>query len=216
MLLKGDGQRAREIFGRRLRELRLAHGADIGRPKLSLRQFAVMIGISPERLSFYERGAVEPPFAVLIELQRITRCSLDRLIAGTANTENNKVSVQGVRPHETIRLGHRMRWVRETTADTQAVAAELLGVSEADYARWEAGGIRPDLEQAAEFASRYRCRLDFLLTGDLDSLDPELRAVLVTRHPLLAAKIRKPTVRRRGRKRTDSGNSDEGAVAASA
>ncbi len=62
-------------IGRRIRELRgfYTHQKD----------FAARIGVTQSQLSKYERGATEPPLAVLVRLSEEFDLSLDWLVFGT-------------------------------------------------------------------------------------------------------------------------------------
>lgn len=69
-------------FAKRLRMLREAYGREIGKPGLSQREFAEMLGLETERYSTYERGTREPSISILAEIRSLTGVNLNGLIAG--------------------------------------------------------------------------------------------------------------------------------------
>jgi hypothetical protein len=78
--IRRDPPAPRQRFAEGLRELRLAHGRQLGSQHLSARRFAAMLGIAASRYTRYERAEIEPPLMVLMRLRRVTGGSLDRLI----------------------------------------------------------------------------------------------------------------------------------------
>ena len=74
----------RDGFATRLKLLRIAYGEAYGRPRFTTAEFAAMLGVEPGRYRRYERAETEPPFWLLISIQRMTGVSLDWLVSGTA------------------------------------------------------------------------------------------------------------------------------------
>lgn len=73
-------------FARRLIELREFYGAATGRPNLSQKDFAQILGFGEgqkETYRRYERGETEPNMRTLAEIHRVTGASLDLLISGS-------------------------------------------------------------------------------------------------------------------------------------
>lgn len=72
----------RSGFSARLAMLREAYGRSLGRPGLTRKEFAELLGLEAERYSTYERGTREPPLSVLVEIHLVTGVNLNGLIAG--------------------------------------------------------------------------------------------------------------------------------------
>lgn len=66
----------------RLAALRKAWGREIGRPDLTMGEFAEMLGLEAETYRRYERSETEPPIRVLSAIRRVTGVSLNSLISG--------------------------------------------------------------------------------------------------------------------------------------
>lgn len=66
-----------------------------GRPKITMGEFAVIIGIAEETYRRYERGETEPSLATLTKLRRLTNVSLDYLITG-----DQRSNIVQMRPQE--------------------------------------------------------------------------------------------------------------------
>jgi transcriptional regulator with XRE-family HTH domain len=76
---RGPSPSVRNTFSLRLRNLRRAHGKQIGR-RLSQPAFAALLGINGDRYGSYERADRSPPLEVLAALRRVTGVDLDELI----------------------------------------------------------------------------------------------------------------------------------------
>ncbi|MBF0859391.1 helix-turn-helix transcriptional regulator [Gluconobacter sp. LMG 31484] len=72
----------RSAFSARLSMLREAFGRELGRPSLTRKEFAELLGLEAERYSTYERGTREPPLSVLAKIHVVTGVNLNGLIAG--------------------------------------------------------------------------------------------------------------------------------------
>ncbi|MBS1075587.1 helix-turn-helix transcriptional regulator [Gluconobacter sp. Dm-73] len=72
----------RSAFSARLTMLREAYGRSVGRPNITRKEFAELLGLEAERYSTYERGTREPPLSVLVEIHTVTGVNLNGLIAG--------------------------------------------------------------------------------------------------------------------------------------
>lgn len=155
--------------------MRRAYGGQLGKPSLSLRQFAAALGLRPARYSRYERAEAEPPLTVLTSLRRLTGVSLDRLICGDDQGDENMISAYGLRPGGTVVLGDRMKWVRERSDVTAEQMAGDLRIPLSQYAQWEAGATRPRLEKLHEFSRRLVVPIEFLLSADPRNLDADLQ-----------------------------------------
>lgn len=73
----------RDGFASRLKSLRIAYGEAYSRPRLTTAEFAALLGVEPGRYRRYERAETEPPFWLLVAIQRMTGVSLDWLVSGT-------------------------------------------------------------------------------------------------------------------------------------
>jgi transcriptional regulator with XRE-family HTH domain len=184
-----DDRTSLQLFAWRLRATRRAYGGMVDEPELSARQFAMLLGIQPERYRRYERAELEPPLSVLVALRRMTGVSLDKLIAGDQPGDAEMIPVYGMRGTDTVTLGDRLRWVRALSLSQASQAAAVMKVPEEDWARWEAGVTRPPLDKLHEFAVRFQVTLDFLVAGTLSGLvtrqQQSIRERLVKLHPEL-------------------------------
>ena len=91
-------RRVRRSFGKRLRVTRVDRG-------LTQESLGERLGLSAGTIRRYENGTFTPPLAVLLELRRTLKVSLDYLLAGTPAT--------AVRH---IELGRRLRILDELPA----------------------------------------------------------------------------------------------------
>jgi transcriptional regulator with XRE-family HTH domain len=73
----------RDGFATRLKSLRIAYGEAYSPPRLTTAEFAALLGVEPGRYRRYERAETEPPFWLLVAIQRMTGVSLDWLVSGT-------------------------------------------------------------------------------------------------------------------------------------
>lgn len=181
----------RRGFALRLRALRHAHGAALGRENYSRADFARDLGLtSPggrgaERYSRWERGEMEPTLGVLANLRRLTGVCLDTLLAGELPGSASMIPIEGMSDDAGVRLGDRLRMVREILEPALEQVAAVMGVDPATWAKWESGAERPGVGKMQEFAHRFGGGLDFLYTGTLAGISPLLLAELLTRHPQL-------------------------------
>ena len=72
----------RQSFGARLTALREAYGREIGKPDLSMKDFAQLLGLQEETYRRYERAETEPSLKTLSAIRRVTGVSLNSLVAG--------------------------------------------------------------------------------------------------------------------------------------
>ncbi len=173
------------LFADRLRETRQVYGKRIGKPDLSGKQFALILGIEAQRYRRYERAEIEPPLHVLALLRRVTGVSLDRLVAGLGPGDGLMITQHGAHDADTVILADRLRWVRETAMPDASEAAKLLKVDVEELVRWETDLDSPPIEKIVEFAARFSVTVQFLLDGVLEGLHPTLRAMLVEKYPQL-------------------------------
>lgn len=74
----------RDGFASRLKLLRIAYGEAGGYPRFTTAEFAAVLGVEAGRYRRYERAETEPPFWLLVAIQRVTGASLDWLVSGSA------------------------------------------------------------------------------------------------------------------------------------
>jgi transcriptional regulator with XRE-family HTH domain len=91
-------RRVRRSFGKRLRVTRVDRG-------LTQESLAERLGLSAGTIRRYENGTYSPPIAVLLELRRTLKVSLDYLLAGTPAAAVRHVE-----------LGRRLRTLDELPA----------------------------------------------------------------------------------------------------
>lgn len=84
-----------------------------------------------------------------------------------------------------IQVGIRLRWVREAMRKTQAEMADIIGVHQTAWSLYERGQRFPDSFDAIRICDKLKITLDYLLTGDLNEVEPVLATVLSLQHPEL-------------------------------
>jgi len=91
-------------------------------------------------------------------------------------------------------IGKRLRWAREQIPLTQTELAHALGVSTTVINKVEKG-LRPlELLSLISAANRLRTGTEYLLTGELVAVEPELRERLVLQHPELLRPAGRPAI----------------------
>lgn len=178
-------------FGERLRAVRVAFGEMTGRLGISQEAFAQHIGIKANTYRRYERAEMEPPFAVLDRLRRLTGVSLCYLICGMKNGFDG-MAMRDMRAQ--ITLGDRLCWARETQAPWLEVAARTMGVSALQWQRWEENLDTLPVEKAKEFAHRFSVSLDYLYSGLLIGIPERVLRELLRAHPELGEQTAPPSL----------------------
>jgi len=84
------------------------------------------------------------------------------------------------------RLGTRLRWVREALGKTQDEMAEIVGIHQTAWSKYEAGKRWPDEFQAPRFIAKLQISRAYLLEGSLEGVERELAIRLAANHPELA------------------------------
>jgi transcriptional regulator with XRE-family HTH domain len=77
-----------------------------------------------------------------------------------------------------VKVGRRLRAIRELADITQEKLCELLGVDQSTYSKWERGKRVPDVLVLTAFAARFRTTLDFIFTGSPVGTHPQLASLL--------------------------------------
>jgi hypothetical protein len=126
---------------RRLRAVRLAHGARLGIENYTIKSFALELGVKWERLSRYERGERSAPIPVLITIHHVTGVSLDVLLDSSRVT-HDMILPQGLADGE-YSVGDRLRMVRRLLEPSLPKAASLMETSVETWTLWEAGAEIP-------------------------------------------------------------------------
>jgi transcriptional regulator with XRE-family HTH domain len=87
---------------------------------------------------------------------------------------------------ETYRwIGLRLRWARELVYPTQAAFARALNLDKHALAKIEHGKRPLRLVNLITAANKLRTGTEYLLTGNLAGVEPELQRLLMQRHPEL-------------------------------
>lgn len=99
---------------------------------------------------------------------------------------------------ETYRwIGLRLKWARELVYPTAAAFARALNLDKHALAKIEHGKRPLRLVNVITAANKLRTGTEYLLTGNLAGVEPELQRLLVQRHPeLLQAVPPRPRVSR--------------------
>jgi transcriptional regulator with XRE-family HTH domain len=69
-------------FAKRLERVRLSFGMMTGRPELSAKEFAGILGFEAATYRQYERGVAMPTIRTLAKIRQITNVGLDWLVCG--------------------------------------------------------------------------------------------------------------------------------------
>lgn len=75
-------------------------------------------------------------------------------------------------------IGNRLRAIRRAYGLTQAGVAEVLGVDQSLWSKWERGTRAPDLLRLMDFAHRAQTSIELICFGVMFRTDPELVKVL--------------------------------------
>ena len=84
-----------------------------------------------------------------------------------------------------IWIGRRLRWARELAYGSGAAFARVMGLSQAHVNRMERGERSLSYLNLVSAANKLQTGTEYLLTGDLSSVETELRRALIQRHPEL-------------------------------
>jgi transcriptional regulator with XRE-family HTH domain len=173
-------------FAARLRAVRRAYGASIGRPGLSQAKFAEALGFKDETYRRYERADHEPGLQMLTALRHITGISLCWLVAGAPHGRDDLVPIPAT-AEGAITLADRLRWTRTLMEPSLNRVAQVMNVDPATWQEIEAGVAKPWFELMEEFAHRFGVSLDFLYLGRLEGISDDVADVLIQSHPELVA-----------------------------
>jgi transcriptional regulator with XRE-family HTH domain len=119
--MSDQNKRLTERFAVRLEETRKTYGRGLGRPRVTMAQFAEALGIAAATYRRYERAEMQPPLEVLAKLRLLTGVSLDWLIAEQSG-RTATVGREGV----PVRRADLPGWPKYLSRDE---AARYLGVS---------------------------------------------------------------------------------------
>lgn len=75
-------------------------------------------------------------------------------------------------------IGERLRLTRKAFGLRATHLCELLGLNAPTYSQWERGRRYPSLDAMAALCDRFDLTMDWIYRGRLESLRPELRALL--------------------------------------
>ena len=95
------------------------------------------------------------------------------------------------KPHF-VWIGKRLRWARELVYPTQAEFAYVMDMPQATLDKIEKGERMLSVVSLISASNKLRTGSEFLLFGDLTQVDPELRRLLVKKHPELAEPMLQP------------------------
>lgn len=83
-------------------------------------------------------------------------------------------------------IGQRLRWVREALDLSQTQIADLVGINQTTWSLYERGARLPDHFRIPQLCGKLRISTGYLLSGDLDGVEPRLAIALAAHHPSLA------------------------------
>lgn len=98
------------------------------------------------------------------------------------------------------RMGMRLRWVREAMNKSQEEMAEIVGVHQTAWSKYEAGERWPDQFKIPRVISKLKISRAYLMEDSLQGVDRDLAIRLAADHPELAGP--KGTGKRKGTDRT--------------
>jgi transcriptional regulator with XRE-family HTH domain len=78
--------------------------------------------------------------------------------------------------------GERIRWIREEVGETQARVAEVAGVGQATWQRYESGECMPDPFLLVTFCRKFRVSMDYVFRGTLEGVQRDLALRLYRKH----------------------------------
>lgn len=83
-------------------------------------------------------------------------------------------------------IGQRLKWVREALELSQTQIADICGVDQTTWSAYELGNRLPDHFRIPQLCGKLRISVSYLLSGDLDGVEPRLAIALAAHHPSLA------------------------------
>lgn len=98
------------------------------------------------------------------------------------------------------RMGMRLRWVREAMNKSQEEMAEIIGVHQTAWSKYESGLRWPDQFGIAPLLSKLKISRAYLLEDSLQGVDRDLAIRLAADHPELAGPSNKG--KRKGKPRS--------------
>jgi transcriptional regulator with XRE-family HTH domain len=191
-----------KAFGERLRMLRRSPLAaqKLGVAEISGNDFARRLGIARVRYYRYELGQAEPPVWVVGAIGKLTGVSLDWLLLGKTNQGALPYRTKAAEQTESVTAADRLRWIREAVSPIVEECAGYFGIDPETWRAYERADIPLPVEFAKEVAIRFPVTLDYLYSGDLAGLEPQVEYVLIKAHP----ELNKASTRSKPRAQSDS------------
>jgi transcriptional regulator with XRE-family HTH domain len=90
-----------------------------------------------------------------------------------------------------LRLGQRLRWVREAKGMTQQQIADLAGLHQTAWSLYERGLRFPDHFEVPRLLAKLRISREYLMEGSLEGVEADLAIRLAAAHPELVPSIGK-------------------------
>lgn len=90
-----------------------------------------------------------------------------------------------------LKMGTRLRWVREAMDKSQEEMAEIVGVHQTAWSKYESGQRWPDQFGIPRILAKLRISRAYLLDDSLQGVDRDLAIRLAADHPELAGPKRK-------------------------
>ena len=100
------------------------------------------LGITDEAVRLIETGARRPSYDVLVKLENLFNLGHRDLFAETIEPDANQPTMKN----------DKLRAAREKSGKTQAQVAELAGIAEQDYRRYEHSCTEPGVRTAIRIA----------------------------------------------------------------
>jgi len=150
-----------EFGGAQIRKIRKDRG-------LSLADFAQKIGISTSYLSEIERGKKKPSLKTLNKIASTFNINKYNLLQQNGDNEE--------RDKRPLKLGEKIRLVREEKGLKLEEAAQKIGISTSYLSEIERGNVNPSIEILKEIANTFEVSLNIFL-GKETSLGTKIRKI---------------------------------------
>lgn len=138
--------------GSKIRELRKNKG-------ISMKQLGLMIGVSEQAISQYERGLRKIPLENKIKIAKALQVPINDIYTSANETINDKLG-------DFMNLGERIKKVRTKKKITQKQLAEMIGKNIRTVQKYESGDIEVPLENLFKISEALNIQINELYTPD--------------------------------------------------
>ena len=88
-------------------------------------------------------------------------------------------------------IGERLAWVRDIMGLSQNAMANIVGVTQTAWGKYELGQRTPDQFEIPRIAAKLKISVPYILRGCLDDVEREMAIRLAARHPQLVQNMNK-------------------------